>query len=170
MHVFLLMPPVGSVSVKLSKGCWGTVEVCREEQVGERECGEICSYTWRTDVDSNMICGNLGCGTPIPGQLTHQINSPNVSYYSVYCSKNVKNMSMCNFIPKKNFTCNFPAQVICTGNVKSCFIHGQKFMLTHALFIRILDLSHIKLLRFKMCCFYFLFFSCFTHTLAWICN
>uniref|UniRef100_A0A9J7WY93 Si:dkey-8e10.2 n=1 Tax=Cyprinus carpio carpio TaxID=630221 RepID=A0A9J7WY93_CYPCA len=104
----------GSVSVKLSKGCWGTVEVCREEQVGERECGEICSYTWRTKEDSNMICGNLGCGTPIPGQLTHQINSPNVSYYSVYCSENVKHMSMCNFIPKKNFICNIPAQVICT--------------------------------------------------------
>uniref|UniRef100_A0A8C2KG13 Si:dkey-8e10.2 n=1 Tax=Cyprinus carpio TaxID=7962 RepID=A0A8C2KG13_CYPCA len=107
----------GSVSVKLSEGCWGTVEVCRKEKPN---CEAICNYTWSTNEDSNMICGNLGCGKPIPGQLTHQINNPSVpvSYYSVYCSKNVKNMSMCNFIPKKNFICNIPAQVICTDSIK----------------------------------------------------
>ncbi|XP_059358914.1 scavenger receptor cysteine-rich type 1 protein M130-like [Carassius carassius] len=48
----------------LGEKCWGMVKVC-----GDGKCGGVCSNTWRTDEDSKMICGNLGCGNPIQAQL-----------------------------------------------------------------------------------------------------
>ncbi|XP_059379216.1 scavenger receptor cysteine-rich type 1 protein M160-like [Carassius carassius] len=102
----------GSVSVALSEKCWGTVELCRDGK-----CGAICS--WKTREDSNMICGNLGCGEPIQFTFQHQINNQSVRYHSVYCSESVQNMSMCNFLPKKDSTCSIPAQVICKDSVKA---------------------------------------------------
>ncbi|XP_026102667.1 scavenger receptor cysteine-rich type 1 protein M160 [Carassius auratus] len=102
----------GSVNVSLSEKCWGTVEVCRNGT-----CGAICS--WKTKEDSNMICGNLGCGEPIQYTFQHQINNQSVRYHSVYCSESVQNMSMCKFLPKKDSTCSIPAQVICKDSVKA---------------------------------------------------
>lgn len=142
MHVFFLMPLVGSVSMALAEKCWGTVEVCRDGK-----CGGVCTDTWRSNEDSKMICENLRCGDPIQGPLTRQINDLPVSYYSVYCSENVRNMNMCKFIPNKDSDCKTAAQVICKGNVYSCFIHDRKFMLTPALFIRTLGLSLLKIVK-----------------------
>ncbi|XP_059358913.1 scavenger receptor cysteine-rich type 1 protein M130-like [Carassius carassius] len=94
--------------------CWGMVKVC-----GDGKCGGVCSNTWRTDEDSKMICGNLGCGNPIQAQLPLQINNLPATYSSVYCSENVQNMTMCNFIPNKNPTCKSLAHVICRDSIKA---------------------------------------------------
>ncbi|XP_052420254.1 deleted in malignant brain tumors 1 protein-like [Carassius gibelio] len=98
----------------LGEKCWGMVKVC-----GDDQCGGVCSNNWRTDEDSKMICGNLGCGNPIPAQLPLQINNLPATYSSVYCSENVQNMIMCNFIPNKNPTCKSLAHVICTDSIKA---------------------------------------------------
>ncbi len=111
----------------LGEKCWGAVKVC-----GDSKCGKVCRDTWRTNEDSKMICGNLGCGDPIRAQLPLQINNPSVTYHSVYCSEKVQHMNMCNFIPNKDSICNTPAQVICAGNVNSRFIQDQKTLLTPA--------------------------------------
>ncbi|XP_026126537.1 scavenger receptor cysteine-rich type 1 protein M160-like [Carassius auratus] len=94
----------------LGEKCWGMVKVC-----GDDQCGGVCSNNWRTDEDSRMICGNLGCGNPIQAKLPLQINNLPATYSSVYCSENVQNMIMCNFIPNKNPTCKSLANVICTA-------------------------------------------------------
>ncbi|XP_048065757.1 scavenger receptor cysteine-rich type 1 protein M160 isoform X2 [Megalobrama amblycephala] len=105
----------GPVSVKLQnkriEQCWGTVEVCRNGT-----CGGVCSDTWGYE-ESKKICDNLGCGEPIPGQLTTPTKSK-VTEYSVYCLEEVNKMSMCKFLPN-NGICNKPAQVMCAGSVKA---------------------------------------------------
>ncbi|XP_016295596.1 scavenger receptor cysteine-rich type 1 protein M160 [Sinocyclocheilus anshuiensis] len=98
----------------LGEKCWGMVKVC-----GDGTCGGVCSSTWRTNEDSKMICGNLGCGNPIQAQLPLQINNRPATYHSVYCSEKVRNMNMCNFIHNKNSTCKSLAQVICADSVKA---------------------------------------------------
>ncbi|XP_058641429.1 scavenger receptor cysteine-rich type 1 protein M160 [Onychostoma macrolepis] len=109
---------LGSVSVALrnplAEKCWGMVEVCIDDK-----CGGICTDTWRSNEDSKMICENLGCGEPFQGQLTLKKNYLSVSFYSVYCSENMRNMSMCRFIHNKDSDCNTAAQVICTDSIKA---------------------------------------------------
>ncbi|XP_052420252.1 scavenger receptor cysteine-rich type 1 protein M160 [Carassius gibelio] len=118
MLVFLLMSHVGTKTLALENSlgekCWGIVKVC-----GDDQCGGVCSNNWRTEEDSRMICGNLGCGNPIQAKLPLQINNLPATYSSVYCSENVQNMIMCNFIPNKNPTCKPLAHVICTDSIKA---------------------------------------------------
>ncbi|XP_051949705.1 antigen WC1.1 [Xyrauchen texanus] len=94
-------------------GCWGMVEVCRD-----KKCGGVCSKTWKTE-DSKKVCENLGCGDQIKGTPPNTLIDLQVNDYSVYCSKGVKNISMCNFIPNTDFICRSPANVICTASVKA---------------------------------------------------
>ncbi|XP_016411735.1 scavenger receptor cysteine-rich type 1 protein M160-like [Sinocyclocheilus rhinocerous] len=61
----------------LGEKCWGMVKVC-----GDVKCGGVCSSTWRTNEDSKMICGNLGCGNPIQAQLPLQINNRPATYHN----------------------------------------------------------------------------------------
>ncbi|KAK7145628.1 hypothetical protein R3I93_013384 [Phoxinus phoxinus] len=115
----------GSVNVTLrnkpekekdKESCWGTVEVCHDGI-----CGGVCKDTWTIE-HSAKICDNLGCGKPIQSLLKNPFltkYSGSVNHYSVYCLKEVKNISMCRFIPISDSTCKVPAQVICTGSVKA---------------------------------------------------
>lgn len=123
MLIFLIMPLVGSVNVTLQnmsekdERCWGTVEVCKNEK-----CGGVCKIE---SEDSVKICNDLGCGKPIQSPLKNRSPTEyrgSVTHYSVYCLNEVKNISMCRFIPISDSSCRDPAQVICTGNVYGCFV------------------------------------------------
>ncbi|XP_056115506.1 antigen WC1.1 [Rhinichthys klamathensis goyatoka] len=112
----------GSVNVTLrnkpekNERCWGVVEVCKNGI-----CGGVCMDTWKIE-DSTKICDNLGCGKPIQITSKNQIPTQyhgSVNHYSVYCLNEVKNISMCRFIPNSDSICNNPAQVICTDSVKA---------------------------------------------------
>lgn len=130
-----MMPLVGSVKVTLrnkpekekDERCWGTVEVCKDGT-----CGGVCRDTWTIE-DSTKICSDLDCGKPIQSQLKqdkyqYQYRG-SVNHYSVFCLNEVKHLNMCRFIPINDNICKNPAQVICTGNVYSCFVHNQLFMI-----------------------------------------
>ncbi|TRY72798.1 hypothetical protein DNTS_009501, partial [Danionella cerebrum] len=74
----------GSVDVNLRNSrderCWGTVEVCRGDG-----CGGVCKNTW-TGQESSMVCMDLGCGSPLQGQLKLETEyTEPVRDYSVYC-------------------------------------------------------------------------------------
>ncbi|KAA0714331.1 Antigen WC1.1 [Triplophysa tibetana] len=106
----------GSVTVKLSnpdeEKCWGTVKVCRDNS-----CGGVCRNTWRS-TESEKICGNLGCGDPVKTLFPIETNSSPVRVHSVYCSGEVKNLTMCKFVPNKDSSCTDHASVICKDSIK----------------------------------------------------
>ncbi|XP_056629485.1 scavenger receptor cysteine-rich type 1 protein M130 [Triplophysa dalaica] len=106
----------GSVSVKLSnpnkERCWGTVEVCRDNR-----CGGVCRNTWRT-TESEKICGNLGCGDPVKTLYPIEMKSLPVTVHSVYCLGEMKNLSMCKFVPNKDSSCMDQSSLICKDSIK----------------------------------------------------
>uniref|UniRef100_A0A8C4F1B9 SRCR domain-containing protein n=1 Tax=Dicentrarchus labrax TaxID=13489 RepID=A0A8C4F1B9_DICLA len=106
----------GAISVNLTNGCWGTVNVC----VGGK-CGGVCKDSW-TKEKSVMLCKDIGCGNKILSSSQKNEAVPIVR--SLHTTTHTTNLSQCNFIkndeygPNVNFRCEL-ASVICSDSVKA---------------------------------------------------
>nr|XP_046253178.1 scavenger receptor cysteine-rich type 1 protein M160 [Scatophagus argus] len=103
----------GSVTVNLTNGCWGNVNVC----VGGK-CGGVCKDAW-SDEKSDMLCENLGCGHGILASSTPV--ETEVIIRSMHTTKHTTNLNQCNLVRNDDgdTTCNKkPGYVVCSGSVK----------------------------------------------------
>ncbi|TNN33030.1 Scavenger receptor cysteine-rich type 1 protein M130 [Liparis tanakae] len=105
----------GNITVDLTDGCWGNVNVC----VGGR-CGGVCADTW-TPEKAAMLCENLGCGNRVLAATTKPKGS-RVVIKSMHSTEETTHLSQCNFVMRdeNDKTCDHnPAYVVCSGSVKA---------------------------------------------------
>ncbi|XP_035513024.1 scavenger receptor cysteine-rich type 1 protein M130 [Morone saxatilis] len=107
----------GAITVNLTEGCYGTVNVC----LGEK-CGGVCKGSW-TKEKSMMLCKDLGCGDKI--LTSGQKIEKEPIFKSLHTTTHTTSLSQCNFINndesgEKATKCEL-ATVVCSGSVKAQF-------------------------------------------------
>ncbi|XP_056279477.1 scavenger receptor cysteine-rich type 1 protein M130 [Pseudoliparis swirei] len=105
----------GNITVDLTNGCWGNVNVC----VGGR-CGGVCADTWTWE-KAAILCENLGCGNRVL-KVTAKPNRSRVVFKSMHSTEETTHLSQCNFVmsDENDKTCDHnPAYVVCSGSIQA---------------------------------------------------
>ncbi|XP_026189180.1 scavenger receptor cysteine-rich type 1 protein M130 [Mastacembelus armatus] len=111
----------GKIQVNLTSECWGNVNICVDGM-----CGGVCADTW-TDMQSLMICKNLGCGNTTLAAIS-QTQENKVIIKSLHTTKDSTNLTQSNIVKyaKNDNTCNQnAAYVVCPGSVKVRFSRSR---------------------------------------------
>lgn len=108
-----VVPTTGSITVNLTLGCWGHVNVC----LGTR-CGGVCNDCWSQNL-SRTLCQSLSCGKPVQ-KITNQESFQEVlisSFHPNFNPNSHTNDLNQSAMVINNDSCNSkPAYVVCSGN------------------------------------------------------
>ncbi|XP_056155908.1 antigen WC1.1 [Lampris incognitus] len=97
-------------TMRLSKICWGKMEVC-----ASGECGGVCSYNWPNTL-SDTVCENLGCGTSLPVEIKIKDMSVNISRMEI--TQQTTKVTDCNMV-RGDYCVTDPVYIVCSGSVKA---------------------------------------------------
>ncbi|XP_054869240.1 LOW QUALITY PROTEIN: scavenger receptor cysteine-rich type 1 protein M130 [Amphiprion ocellaris] len=107
----------GEIHLKLTKRCWGNVEISMEGK-----SGGICADTWTED-NSRMLCEEQGCENNVLKSLSLSPRQAEIMVLSLHAMQPTANLSQYNFIMKQDNdrTCQKPASVVCSGSIEPTF-------------------------------------------------
>ncbi|XP_035997301.1 deleted in malignant brain tumors 1 protein [Fundulus heteroclitus] len=105
----------GKITMKLSNGCWGTVQIWTKSKNGL-----VSADIWTEDM-SKKLCKELSCQNEILPILFNEPRETNIEFKSLHSLGRDMNLSQYSLVETNGMFPQKPAFVVCKGSIKARF-------------------------------------------------